>query len=88
MPRKPEPALSQGHNGAHGEMGHPRVGSVPSPRWEEAQVGGKQRGRLLGGRSGHGCDPRPGTPVPPASVSQVPKSLWKHLNLKRSLKII
>lgn len=64
--------------------GHPCAGSAPSTWWEGARAGGKQSGRLLGSRLGHGSDSHPGTPVSPETASQVPKSLWKHLNLKRS----
>lgn len=67
---------------AGGIMVQERAGGRDTPKqsppwWEGAQAGGKGSRRLLGGRSGHGSNPRPGTPVPLQTVSQVPKCLWR-----------
>lgn len=67
-------------NAAEQSRGSP----APSPRREGAQAGGKQRGRLLGGRSGHSSHPRPSTPVPPLTAG--PQKLTEALIYEKGLK--
>jgi len=62
---------------SRGERGTPMQGLHHHP--------GGRGPRLVGsGRSGHGSDPHPGTPVPLQVMSQLPKCSGRCLNIKRS----